>query len=759
MPAPSRPPPDSAPPSLAEDIRRRTDLELRELLQRRPDLARPAPTDLTTLAARATTRASVQRALDSLDRGHLQVLEALLVTGEPDREATAGLIGVSRSRLQPFLDDLWRVALLWHSPEGLRVVRTASELLGPYPAGLAPALVGRHGAAPPTRPTSDELDVAIAHASSDGRAILDRLTWGPPLGVLAETGPLARAGAELAAAGLLTAVSDTHVLLPRDVAMRLRDGLLHREPSLAPPAATTTRKPPDSVDDAAGGQASDLLGRLDELAEEWGARPPRVLRSGGLAVRDLKRTTAALDLPPERAAFVVELAHAAGLVADDGSLEPVWAPTPAYDDWQQQPAAQRWVRLATAWWATSRAPSLVGSTVPGAGTVNALSGDGLWPPGRQRRHDVLAELAALPEGSAPDLTSIEARVRWRRPLRLIAEVGTKVDVVLREAEWAGVTGRGALGSAGRLLLSGDVDGAAAAMAEHLPAAMEYILLQADLTAIAPGRLDGSLAQFMRLAANVESRGGATVFRFSSASIRRILDAGWSAAQIRQALEDASRTPVPQPLDYLVNDVARRHGQTRVGSVGAYVRSDDGAVLDRMEADRGLGPLQLRRIAPTVLVTPTPATTLLDLLRDNGFTPVAETSDGGVLMTPVGAHRTPARRAEAPLQALVIDDAAPEQLVSALRAGEAAAAYRKDQEDHQAGPRLPACDPTVTLALLREAAADGLGVWIGYVDSTGGSRRVLLRPNRVEGGRAFGVVADSDVERSFSVHRITGAAPA
>lgn len=751
--------PDSAPPSLAEDIRRRTDAELRELVQRRPDLARPAPVDLTTLAARATTRASVQRALDSLDRGHLQVLEALLVTGEPDPAASAELLDVTTSRLAPFLQDLWQLALLWRSAEGLRAVRTASELLGPYPAGLAPATTGRRGAPTPQRPTATELDAAIAEASPDGRAILDRLAWGPPLGVLAEEGPLALAGAELAAAGLLTAVSDTHVLLPRDVAMRLRHGQLHREPGLDPPVATTTTKPPESVDDAAGGQASDLLGRLDELAEEWGARPPRVLRAGGLSVRDLKRTTEALDLSADRAAFVIEIAQAAGLVADDGSLEPVWAPTSAYDDWQQQPAAQRWVRLAAAWWATARAPSLVGTTVPGSGTVNALSNDALWPPGRQRRHDVLDELAQLPEGEVPDRESIEARVRWRRPLRLISEIGTKVDVVLREAEWAGVTGRGAVGSAGRHLVSGDLKAAAAAMAEHLPAAMEYILLQADLTAIAPGRLDGSLAQFMRLAADVESRGGATVFRFSPASVRRILDAGWSAAQIRQALQDASRTPVPQPLDYLVNDVARRHGQTRVGSVGAYVRSDDEAVLDRMEADRGLNPLQLRRIAPTVLVTPAPAQTMLDLLRDKGFTPVAETSDGGVLMTPAGAHRAPARRAETHLQSFVIDDAFSEQLVSALRAGEAAAAYRKDQEDHQAGPRLPASDPTITLALLREAAADGHGVWIGYVDSTGGSRRVLLRPHRVDGGRVEGTVGESDVARSFSVHRITGAAPA
>src|SRR6478752_3689339 len=60
--------------SLADDIRGRSDAELIDLVLARPDLARPAPADLTSLAARAGTRASVQRAVEALDRGHLQVL-------------------------------------------------------------------------------------------------------------------------------------------------------------------------------------------------------------------------------------------------------------------------------------------------------------------------------------------------------------------------------------------------------------------------------------------------------------------------------------------------------------------------------------------------------------------------------------------------------------------------------------------------------------------------------------------------------------
>ena len=34
--------------------------------------------------------------------------------------------------------------------------------------------------------------------------------------------------------------------------------------------------------------------------------------------------------------------------------------------------------------------------------------------------------------------------------------------------------------------------------------------------------------------------------------------------------------MPQPLAYLVDDVARRHGSIRVGPAGSYLRIDDAA---------------------------------------------------------------------------------------------------------------------------------------------------------------------------------------
>jgi hypothetical protein len=700
--------------------------------------------------------------MDGLDRGHLQVLEALVVSGDPvDLAWTGTLLGASAESLDGFVRNLWDRALLWRGREGQHVVRTVAEVLGPHPAGLGPAIADLRGSTPAAYASPEALDAVIAAAPPDARGILDRLTWGPPEARLSPGERVDAASAWLLSHQLISAQPDDRVALPREVALRLRGDRIHRETELTAPDLPVTVHEQSSVDAAAGGQASELLGLVDELAADWGFRPPRVLRGGGLSARDFKHLTAVLDVDPAQAAFVVETAYAAGLLADDASLEPVWAPTPGYDEWQQKPSARRWVRLTQAWLASGRAPHLVGTVPAGGGSpINALGENVVYPPTRQLRGDVLSELAALPGGQAPDLICLSHRIRWRRPMRRAEIVEAVTAAVLREAEWLGVTGRGALSTAGRLLFGTAAGPSAAeeAISSQLPSPVQHVLLQADLTAVAPGRLEGSPAKFMRLVADVESRGGATVYRFSPQSIRRALDAGWSSVQVLTELRDASRTPVPQPLEYLVGDVARRHGQTRVGSVSAYIRSDDPAVLDSMLAERGLAALQLRRIAPTVVVSPTHTLVVLEMLRKNGFAPVAETTDGGVMIPPVSHHRTPARRppTSAPLTA-VINDELTGALVSALRAGEESAAYERARAQSLPGPQLPSTEPAVAIALLSEAAADRLGLWIGYADADGRATRILFYPKRIEGGRVYGFVDGSNIERPFSIHRITGAA--
>ena len=134
-----------------------------------------------------------------------------------------------------------------------------------------------------------------------------------------------------------------------------------------------------------------------------------------------------------------------------------------------------------------------------------------------------------------------------------------------------------------------------------------------------------------MAADIESTGGATVFRFTDASVRRALDAGRSAADLHAMLAARSRTPVPQPLTYLIDDVARRHGRLRIGQAGAYVRCDDEGLLTEVLADRRVESLRLRRLAPSVIVSPLAPERVAERLRELGYAPAAETPDGALLL--------------------------------------------------------------------------------------------------------------------------------
>ncbi|MGW2830696.1 helicase-associated domain-containing protein [Streptomyces sp. NPDC001286] len=824
------------PRSLAEALRLRDDASLSELLRARPDLITPVPTDLTQLATRAGTRASVVRALERLDRFAQQTAQALAVAGDP---ASYGeLLGLMTgdqgdpavaAALPRALGTLRAQALVWGDDERLRLVRTARELLAPSaqhpsPTGLGPTvqeatagmspgrvqeIVAKAGLASThdsvsavaalTGLFSDRARMAalLAEAPAESREVLDRLVWGPPYGqVTADPAPRLR---WLLDRGLLLPTAPGTVVLPREVALHLRAGRAHRTTEPMPPAleATATHRP-QVVDATAAGQAYTALATVEELLKDWDEGGPAVLRAGGLSVRDLKRTAVALDVAEPVAAFWVELAYAAGLLASDGEADERYAATPAHDEWLQQPADLRWTRLAEAWLTATRTAGLVGGRDAKDRTLSALGPNLDRSAAPEVRHRVLTLLAGLPEGTAPSAESVLARLAWeRRPQRREDDLRARLARwTLSEAELLGITGRGALSAHGRALLGapaptakaaessgpGDklpvhhtpvvveplspaeqaVASAAAArlLAPLLPEPLDHVLLQADLTAVAPGPLQRPLAAMLGVLADVESKGGATVYRFTPGSVRRALDAGQTAADLHAFLTAHSRTPVPQPLAYLIDDVARRHGHLRVGAASAYVRCDDDALLNEIMADKRAAALRLRRLAPTVLATQADPAALLEGLRGMGFAPAAESAEGDVLITRADAHRTPPRTPPEP-----VPDGPPAPdatllaaAIRAIRAGDLAATTpRKPTAAPLAGGDLPRTSSAETLATMQAAVLTGEALWIGYVNAEGSASQRVIAPIRVEGGFVTAYDHTADEVRTYPLHRVTGVA--
>jgi hypothetical protein len=782
------------PRSLADDLRARSDAELVDLLRIRPDLVTPIPVDIAQLASRATTRASVVHALDRLDRFTLRVVDALAVLPEPTSpEAVRMLLGTGMQDVTDALDRLHSMALVWGSRPALRLVRVAHEAIGPYPAGLGPPADQALMAHPPARlaqiaadlglspngdPTADaesitavidaRLEILIDDVGAEAAAALRTLAAGPPTGRVGDARRrVDKASArtpvdQLLARGLLVPVDDDTVVLPREIGLHLRGGVIHPDISTDPPTPPTTRRDPATVDRTAGAGAVETVRRVETLLDAWQESPPPVLRTGGLGVRDLRRLPDLLDLDEAGAAMLTDLAYAAGLVAASTDLDAVWLPTPASDAWRRLDVARQWVSLASTWLTTSRTAGLVGTRDERDRPVPPLGRDLDRPLAPEVRRLVLDVLAGLDPGEAPEPEGVRDAVRWARPRRGGRLRDDLVRWTLREAEQLGVTGLGALAVYVRPLLDGrPADAASKAVAATLdavlPEPLDHVLIQADLTAVAPGRLRPDLARELAQLSDVESRGGATVHRFTTASIRRALDAGHTAVEIHDFLARVSRTPVPQPLTYLVDDVARQHGLLRVGGAAAFVRCDDEALLAQILADPVAGALGLRRLAPTVLATHLEAATLLERLRQMGFTPTPEAADGTLVVARAHARRAPTRPVPEPLLAERPPpaEATLTAAVRALRAGDRSAAGRPaDPSPSRLGRSVSA----QTLAALRRALADGATVWIGYVDHHGATSERVVDPVRLEGGWLAAFDHRSGEVRSFAVHRISGVAP-
>ncbi|MFC8599010.1 helicase-associated domain-containing protein [Isoptericola sp. NPDC057191] len=789
----------AAPRTFTEAVRTRDDDALLALLRARPDLATPSPSTLRSLAARASSRTALERALAHADAQTLQVLEAVvaLAPGGPvtpgdvrhavgaDDAAAQGSDDAG-SLVERVLDDALTAALLWDAgapghPD-LRPAPGLDDVLGPHPAGLGPV---RHGGA--SRPDGD--GTPLPDLPRGSREVLDALAWGPPIGLVPAPGTPARTAVDaLVDARLLLRTDARHVALPRDVGLALRDGRTHRAPELSAPRPDGRDVPQEVADAEAASAALDLVRRVDLLVAAWDDTAPAVLRSGGLGVRDLRRTAQAISADEGDAAFVVELAAAAGVVADDGDAPPSYRPTTVADMWEPMDDAERWAVLAAAWAGSRRTPWLVGSRDE-KGTLRAPLSPDLhrgWVP--RLRRQVLEVLAAQP-GTALDSGAVMAVLRWHAPRTVPPEQA--VAGLLAEAALLGVTGAGALSGPGAALLA-HPDGPgpaglphppgvlAEAMRGALPPEVDEVLLQGDLTGIVPGRPSQALALLLERSADVESRGAATTVRFSPSSVTRALDHGTTADELLDALARRSRVPVPQPLEYLVRDTARRHESLRVGSAGSYVRAADPTVLAGLAADPRLAHLGLVRLAPTVLASSVPAAELHDALRARGLLSAVEGPDGRVLSTrlrrPPRLDRGPrdARRGPSAEPEVTTDDARA-HLVARLRAADSSdetavdrLAGRRPGPAPAAGPPAPRPDgagrrrtiePGDALATLHDALRDGRLVWIEMVGASGTLERRALRPLRLDGGRLRALDPAREAELTVAVHRIAAVEPA
>lgn len=749
--------------TLAEWLSKRGDDELVTLLELRPDLAVPLPASMAVLAARTEQRASVLRAGDELNTLDFAVIETLVVQGAGDGRHGAPLPAKTLRKLlsdrvpaapvNAALAKLRARALVWGPDTALRVSPAAQEAL-PWPLGSTTEL--------PDALTEPEITAALAAATPQERALLEKLAGTGPRGRTRDAAPGTpddRPVQRLLAHRLLNWIDEETVELPVSVGQVLRNEPVTDPHALAAPHPDTTKHTPADINAVAAGEVGELLRHSASVLEVLGRAPAPVLRSGGLGVRELRRVAKQTGIDEDRLGLLAEILAAARLI-DKGTPEPApegdgtddfWTPTTTSDAWLAVVPPRRWAVLAQAWLELDRLPWMIGLRDANDKPLAALSAELRTVYAVRDRHAILGLLAEFPPGTEVSAADVGRILAWREPRRRRHYRLETVRATLAEAEALGLLARGAVTSAGRALLHGSPEDAESEMAIALPEPVDHVLVQADLTVIAPGPLVPELQDRIAMVADVESAGAATVYRISETSVRRALDAGATSAELHHLFTTHSRTPVPQSLTYLIDDVARRHGRLRAGMAQSFVRSDDPTLLAEVLAAPVAGELALRAVAPTVAISQAPLGEVLERLRAAGFSPAGEDSAGAIVdLRPRGA-RLPARQRPHPNWRP--NPPSTEQLrslVAELRAGERAANARAGQTVRSDGSRT---STQATLNLLQLAARTRRRVHIGYVDAQGVASQRVVEPLKVGGGQLDALDPVTGAVRHFTLHRI------
>ncbi|MER6574876.1 helicase-associated domain-containing protein [Nonomuraea sp. NPDC001023] len=670
---------------------------LAELLAARPDVLRPVPPRrLAELAERLDAPESVHLALSRTPLPCLLLVEAILVAARSGRPL-AGLVAAG-DELPGLIDRLERVALVRRGEGGALHPAAGLPAVLPTPLGLGPDLSGvvAHvtvaelidvhrrlgGTGTPRRAALIESITAalgdpgrlarlVARAPAGTRELLDDFLDRGPARVLDEFPPRGQPQPRRPATparwardhGLVWSVDwERTYVMPMEVGLALR-GAGHRiDLPVEQPAVRTRPVAADLVAHEASVAALRLLDRAAALLQDAAAQPLAELQGGGVGVKEVRRLANRLGCDEDEVRLLLDVTHAAGLLAANPPTQvrnrratetrrAGISPTRGYDAWLRLSPADRYAALVEAWWRLPISPTRRYDGKPrtplapaGTGTPSSVIREvvfGLLPGATETGGTATGGTATGEAAAVPDAEEVAAAASWHLPLLQRASCREVVLAVLAESRLLGLVGADALSPPGLALRTPSGPRVGEAAAGVLAQARRQALFGTDLTAVVTGPPAAALTEVLDRAADREPGGS---WRFGASSVRRALDAGHTAAGLLSALAEVAAGPLPQPLTYLIHDVARRHGEIEVVPVGCCVVGDDEALLAELAAHRGLAKLRPRLLAPTVLASALDPAQTLALLREAGYAPVARADDGSLTVTGRTPRRAPARPA-------------------------------------------------------------------------------------------------------------------
>ena len=337
----------------------------------------------------------------------------------------------------------------------------------------------------------------------------------------------------------------------------------------------------------------DVIQALTELIFELEQRYIREVGKRGVGLPDVKRLAAHLSKPNEYAKQVFELAQFANLAEIEGSR---WQLGQRAENWISWSDRERWSHLAETWL------SLLGDEA--ARELLAI----LPAESFERR---LAEVYPFADSTATNR------------IKKVAEIANLIGLIANSqaTSWLG-------------LLSSSLQNASERAIAGLPSAAERVIIQADLTLIAPSPLPTELEISLRRFADTEQIGMASSYRLSALSVSHGLETGLAIDEIRALLLRLSAKDLPQPVDYLLKEAESRFARLKVYATksGAHsqIVSTDKILLAEIHNDQRLKPFALHFDEAGSLHSRFEAELVYFALREANFVAVRVDEKGEVL---------------------------------------------------------------------------------------------------------------------------------
>ncbi|AEQ06148.2 hypothetical protein CP258_03135 [Corynebacterium pseudotuberculosis 258] len=732
------------------------------ILKNRPDVTHPIPPGISSLAARLQLRASLARALMSLNAFELLTLEAASFLGaELEPVIAPNLVDALRQYLgaqvpdnldvlvEEAVSELLSRALLYGSTVSFKVVPEAMNAL---PTGWQ--LFGVRA--------QEETDFQHALASVDerDRKVLNTLDQSGGTGITKDAAPDAdpqRPIPRMIAQGLLIRIDDTTVRLPMPVRYLLRG----QQPPLIPvlPDPRVEFSASNKNDENSAGTGLEIVRLMRILLRDLGHDPMPLLKDGVLGVRSVTALTRILDSNELTALRVLSLALSCNLVArgvpdplpSDDTGGDYLCPTHHADTWLVSPLSHQWSQLIYGWYFHGTLRPWVVNTLDDKGKPQRFLSPATWNEKLPTlRKLTLSTAAQHCTSSGISDHSLRANIGFAAPLRVSRVSPEHIDQLIAEARWLGVlTANNGTTSVLDALVK-ETEATALSRLDQItqsltPAEVTQLIPQADMTILAPGPLPQLLMQEMTLVGEAESMGLASVYRITESSIRRALDAGRTPEELTGFLKAHVLGELPQSIAYLIADVARRHGSLRGGPAMSYLRCSDEALLLEASRTPAAEIIGLRLIAPTVAVSQAPLVRVLQALREEGFHPVAEDANG------ISIDIRPApSRVSATLPQRHPDEDNESHIAAAV-----ASILRHDAAKEAAATGTKAAvHGSGVLSALQSAIRAKRTVTLGFVDKHGQAAQRVITPIAVSSGQLSAVDPIDGAIHRFTIHRIT-----